>query len=80
MAPYSVWAGRETNPARRTNKMSIPAEIVALAPNDKNLQISLCLRGLIDAGLTVREAWELLFGAGAWTKMAAQVQSASVLA
>jgi hypothetical protein len=60
--------------------MSIPAEIVALAPNDKNLQISLCLRGLMDAGLTVREAWELLFGDGSWTNLAAQAHRALVAA
>jgi len=60
--------------------MTIPAEIAALAPNDKNLQITLCLRGLMDAGLTARDAWEVMFGAGSWTKMAAQVQDALVSA
>jgi hypothetical protein len=56
--------------------MTIPAEIAALAPNDKNLQITLCLRGLTDAGLSAREAWEVMFGEGSWATMAGQVYDA----
>jgi hypothetical protein len=60
--------------------MTIPAEIAALAPNDKNLQITLCLRGLVDAGLDIKDAWEVMFGEGSWSGMATQVHAALVTA
>jgi alpha/beta superfamily hydrolase len=52
---------------------AIAAEI---GTNDKNIVISAAIAALMDQGLTIRAAYEAVFGAGAFDQMAGNLYDA----
>ena len=44
-----------------------------MSTTEKNNLITIALASRIKAGMTVRQAWEDVFGAGSWEKFAGQL-------